>query len=777
MSTTVVKHDVGLRNNPARSAENADHLQELKKVIEHAAHLLPAQGPITVFIHHNTLHAFEDMTFDDAVRKGGRVFGCQPYLTEDRYREELNRGRIRFSELQDVLEENLGARAHENILGLCTRLQLRLGMLQYPLRSGPTEELVWFVAEKDALRRIRNEASSAVRQRLIAETRRWVMRDLRGGNEAAFGNRQTGSRPNVESRPPIAAELASVFARFKESAIESWDENAWEAFTLQALWRICCGGAEGVPPFAPPPVLPIRHRDLLLKATGVDSDRLVNDLLIRFCPAFLDQGLAHWPLPRRDEGFYRSFCALYRQPGGPPARWMRGLAGELARVEEISPLESIHESLGILGIAQEEWDDFLSATLLALRGWAGIIRIVEERPDRVVHPVLPGSLIEYLAIRLVLERWAIAYCASDALGFTGNLQTLREYLRNHIGASNPPSVEQRAFQVFQLAQVLGWTPEELSRLAKKDWSKLLEEIETFSGLERRTLFHHAYERRFNAQTLDAIALHAPKPAPTPRQPRFQAVFCIDEREESLRRHLEELAPDVETFSVAGFYFIPMYFRGIADAHYVPLCPAVMLPQHWVAEQVVESLEQDHQRRARTRRALGMASHQIHRGSRTFVLGAVLSAAVGVLAVIPLVARILFPRLTSRIRKLFARFLQAPPLTRLQLERSASTPGPDNGALGFTLEEMTNCAERVLRDIGMTVRFSRLVLMFGHGSTSMNNPHESAHDCGACGGARGGPNGRAIAHMLNDPRIRERLEQNGIRIPPETVFVGGMHNTS
>ena len=72
---------------------------------------------------------------------------------------------------------------------------------------------------------------------------------------------------------------------------------------------------------------------------------------------------------------------------------------------------------------------------------------------------------------------------------------------------------------------------------------------------------------------------------TPGQPRFQAVFCIDEREESIRRHLEELAPDAATFGTAGFFSVAMYYRGVADAHFVPLCPAVIRPRHWVAEQV------------------------------------------------------------------------------------------------------------------------------------------------------------------------------------------------
>ena len=781
-----------------RVVDRSADLLRLQEVIDHASHLLPAQGPITVFIHHNTLHAFEDLPFHEAVKKGAFVFGCHPYLTEDRYRDELRRGRIRFSELQEVLEQDLGERARGSIPCFGSRVELRMAMLEYPLRIGPTEELVWYVAEANALRRVRSEASSAVRASLIAETRRWVMRDLRGGYEPfpdAPKRGQSARRPSNG--------LAQLLDRFGESRIENWSDDEWEGFTLQALWRVCCDGVRALPPFTPPPSARNRPRDIVFEATGEDADAPVHDLLIRFCAAFLDQGLAKWQLPRRDEGFLRSFCALYGQPGGPPEGWMHGLGAELAPLElgAVSPLESIFQSLEILGVAEREWDDYIAATLLALRGWGGMVRQIEVRGDRVVHPVPAGSLVEFLAVRLILDRLSLAYTARHALGFTGPLRVLREAadavaaaevldlrftgplreLCERVSAGIkthwPPSVEQRAFLVFQLAQVAGFSPDVLYRLSMYEWATLLEEIETFTTLERRRIFHLAYERRFYKQTLDAIALHARNPGETPKDAQFQAMFCIDEREESLRRHLEELAPSAVTYSTAGFYSVAMYYRGVADAHFVPLCPAIMRPQHWVVEQVVDQYEESHQRRAKTRRALGMATHQFHIGSRSFAVGALLTAAVGVLASFPLIARTFFPRLTARIRKTFGRFVQAPPLTRLQIERTDPTPGPEEGRVGFTLEEMTNIAEKVLRETGLTAGFSRIILTIGHGSTSMNNPHESAHDCGACGGARGGPNGRAIAQMMNDPRVRERLEARGLKLGPETVFVGGMHNTS
>jgi uncharacterized protein YbcC (UPF0753/DUF2309 family) len=84
--------------------------------------------------------------------------------------------------------------------------------------------------------------------------------------------------------------------------------------------------------------------------------------------------------------------------------------------------------------------------------------------------------------------------------------------------------------------------------------------------------------------------------------------------------------------------------------------------------------------------------------------------------------------------------------------------------------------RILQDIGQIEDFPPLIVFFGHGSSSLNNPHESAYNCGACSGGRGGPNARAFALMANDPRVRRLISQRGIEIPDDVRFLGAYHNT-
>jgi uncharacterized protein YbcC (UPF0753/DUF2309 family) len=155
-------------------------------------------------------------------------------------------------------------------------------------------------------------------------------------------------------------------------------------------------------------------------------------------------------------------------------------------------------------------------------------------------------------------------------------------------------------------------------------------------------------------------------------------------------------------------------------------------------------------------------------------GALLMTAFGWLTLVPLVMRVVFPWLSSQWRRVRETSI-VPERTRLQVDRDDAVP-PIGRYSGFTVREMADIVRRVLEEIGIRDRLSRLILVLGHGSVSLNNPHESAHDCGACGGGRGGPNARAFAQMANDTRVRELLASEGFAIAATTWFIGAQRNT-
>ncbi|WP_205853302.1 YbcC family protein [Zhengella mangrovi] len=253
----------------------------------------------------------------------------------------------------------------------------------------------------------------------------------------------------------------------------------------------------------------------------------------------------------------------------------------------------------------------------------------------------------------------------------------------------------------------------------------------------------AHQRRL-AAVLDGTATGA---AGGKSRPFLQAAFCIDVRSEVFRRALESLDPGIETIGFAGFFGLPVSHKAsgsdVAEAHLpVLLAPSVQTTSHCGA-----ACEHDVRIAARTVRAWGRFRQ----------------AAVSSFAFVESAGPYYAANLVKDALGLAGKTATAEPAPRI----SGSLPA----------EEKAGTAARVLRAMGLTGTFGKVVLLLGHGAQARNNPHESAYHCGACGGYTGEVSARLLAGLLNDPETRNGLTAHGIDIPGDTLFVAGLHNTT
>ena len=109
---------------------------------------------------------------------------------------------------------------------------------------------------------------------------------------------------------------------------------------------------------------------------------------------------------------------------------------------------------------------------------------------------------------------------------------------------------------------------------------------------------------------------------------------------------------------------------------------------------------------------------------TMTRGSLLAFTVGLLAVIPLALRSLFPRFAASVSRGLAHGFVHRPETRLALERSTDEELDPATTGGYTVDEMAVIVTNALRAMGLTCSFARIVLIVGHGSASLNNPHEA-----------------------------------------------------
>jgi hypothetical protein len=655
-------------------------LARLGEAVEHAAHLLPMQGPIGVFVHHNTLHAFEHLPFEQAVIEASHLFGAEPYMAEAAYRAELARGRIGLGDIDAVLASEPDAVVFPRL----SRHSLRRAMMTPGVREFDAATILW------------------------------------------------------------RAEQGDLADDFHQPA-------------LRALFDVCFTRV-------------IAHEDE--PPSPRPADEIIHPWLIRLCAVFLDQGMTYWPMPNREKGFYESVRKLLAPRGGIFPLYLTGLDEELRRQSSrsFSAADAVLDYLDANHFHEDaEWERIVQAELLALPGWAGLMRRLEQDPGLAPHKAVPCSLMDYLAVRLTMARVASREGAAETV--PQEKSPLKTNGNRRLS---------RAARVYDAARVVSLSAEELARLSAGEWAAFVGEVKACNGVERRRIFHLAYERWHEREILRGLASHRQYRglSEPDARPAAQVFFCIDEREESMRRALEETDPEVETFSAAGYFGVAVDYQGIDDPTGAAFCPVIVKPQHAVREKPkAEDRELLETRRSR-RRFLGLLTRNSFVSSRTLMRGWLSTAALGLLSAVPLIGNLLAPRQYARLREWMNKAFLPEPRTELTLMRNtAQSQDAVEGLLtGFAAAEKAASVASVLGPAGLTRGFARIVVILGHGSTSLNNPHESAHDCGACGGRRGGPNARLFAAMANRPEVRFRLRDRGIDIPADTWFVGGYHDT-
>lgn len=297
---------------------------------------------------------------------------------------------------------------------------------------------------------------------------------------------------------------------------------------------------------------------------------------------------------------------------------------------------------------------------------------------------------------------------------------------------------------------------------KETWYKKLysdEEQDTLATerIETELIFQEAYDLACQRSLIDAFEAHTP--VNSNHAVDAQMVFCIDVRSEVFRRNLESVTPRIETLGFAGFFGFPINYLPLGHSQGKNQCP-VLIPSAVTVKEHFSNSEQAERKRK--------TFHHIEKTWKRFKSGAVNS--FGFVSPIGLT------------------FLPKLLLNSTGVTRPVNDPKHDHLKSHFkeerkldlssiTLEEKVAMAAGALTGMGIKDNLAPLVLITGHGSSSVNNPHASGLDCGACGGHSGEINAMTAAQILNDSAVRNQLVKKGINIPQKTLFVACLHNTT
>ena len=455
--------------------------------------------------------------------------------------------------------------------------------------------------------------------------------------------------------------------------------------------------------------------------TGSDWSRVIAAEISQFCASHYDQGQALWASRSRE---FDLFTAWREELRHDRTFEILGVKGFRSFVQALpaQPEAALASLLQELEIPEALWEDHLLCTAMALPGWSAWAKYQHRQAESVSlgNSDFAGLLAMRLAYEVALSR--------------------------------------------QLEFRLDWPMIEAMHAIHREAPTSNRDLMRYALMRASEI---AFRSRLITDLRPGLGTPGATDAKTQRRKLAQIVFCIDVRSERIRRHLEGASSEVETFGFAGFFGMPIEFIELGAKVGQPNVPALITPQFKVRERINSCPRAT--RTAEKKRSLVRSLRKAWKGFQ--------SSAVSMFAFVETMGLWHGVMLLARSAGFAVRSLpKFDGVERSDRDRLApSLTGLI--AQGLTEAKQVDLAESMLRGVGVSDGFARLVVLCGHGSRVENNPLKAGLDCGACGGHTGEPNARFAAKLLNEPSVRDGLRERGIAVPEDTVFVAALHNTT
>ncbi len=456
----------------------------------------------------------------------------------------------------------------------------------------------------------------------------------------------------------------------------------------------------------------------------LDWQDLILQEISKVCGSHYDEGQAIWLSPWRDGSLYTGWKESVRYSTRMERLGLPGFRELVGKLPD-APSVAIAEMLKRLEVPSQYWYEFLLCEIYSVNGWASFIQ--GKRRNTAVDDGVDNDLVGLLAIRL-------AYDVALAESFADQLP------------------------------VELWPADTIS-----EKSELNSEIVVPKSVLARLVAQKAIENSYRKHLASQLLCQSEASGSTATSKQVQMVFCIDVRSEIIRRNLESVDANIETFGFAGFFGLAMEYFPLGAESGSCQCPVLIQPSFAIRENVSG---EDKQLRDSIliKHRLGSACNKLWKIFQT--------SAISCFSFVETAGFFYFAKLLqSYFRKWDHR--EGRRYNYLSKNQRAKL-SPDlavKGECGLSLQNQIEIANSVLKNIGITDNFGRIIALVGHGSETVNNPYQASLDCGACGGHSGKSNARVLAKILNSPEVRQGLASRGIKIPATTWFAPALHNTT